>query len=268
MSNPSGDLNGINLVLDTFRDVVVNLGQHNPLNEYGITLLFSIIGMLLVFQSLRTLLEGGSSRQLIAQFLYLVMLGSFASLMITDDFQLKQKLIDSADMIADKVSPTGAGSSGFDAASSALNVMFNAAFTVFDSEAPTANFGQDLPAGDKGADPASNTSNGGSVWGALTNIGAYLGTGLQIALMTLLLKFFAMAIMILGGLIAMAQFIVSQILVHIAIILAPIFIPFLVWEQASFLFDGWLKFHQGGVSQGCWFSYGGPAEFDGCCGTR
>ncbi|MFD2274194.1 type IV secretion system protein [Undibacterium arcticum] len=51
-----------------------------------------------------------------------------------------------------------------------------------------------------------------------------------------------MAIMILGGLIAMAQFIVSQILVHIAIILAPIFIPFLVWEQASFLFDGWLKF--------------------------
>ena len=251
------DFNGVETVLNTFKTAVENASNGNVLEGYGYELLVSIMSMLLIFQTLRTLLEGTSIRQLMAQFLYLMMLGSFASLLISDSVGAKQKLIASADAIASKVAP-GTGGTGFESAYSAVFVMFDAAQKIWESEAPKPKPGSadgSSGSGNNTVDangnvtgtPASTTTsqpaNGGtSVGSALSNMAAFLTGGLGFMILSWLMKIAAIIILVIAGIVALCQFLVSQVLIHIAIILAPIFIPFLVWEQASFMFDGWLKF--------------------------
>ncbi|MGE3342308.1 MAG: type IV secretion system protein [Vicinamibacterales bacterium] len=66
------------------------------------------------------------------------------------------------------------------------------------------------------------------------------------ALPSLMLKIAAMAVtsflILLALCVYFATLITSQVSINIALILAPVFVPFLLFSPASFLFDGWLKF--------------------------
>jgi len=59
---------------------------------------------------------------------------------------------------------------------------------------------------------------------------------------TLLLVVFMFLALLLMSLLGMIAVLTALVMVAIALALGPIFIPFLVVEKTSFLFDGWLKF--------------------------
>lgn len=59
---------------------------------------------------------------------------------------------------------------------------------------------------------------------------------------TLLLVVFMFLALLLMSLLGMVAVLTALVMVAIALALGPIFIPFLVVEKTSFLFDGWLKF--------------------------
>lgn len=61
----------------------------------------------------------------------------------------------------------------------------------------------------------------------------------------LLAKAVAMFLILVALAVYIAMVVTSQVSVIIALILAPVFIPFLMFKPAGFLFDGWLKFFLG-----------------------
>lgn len=61
----------------------------------------------------------------------------------------------------------------------------------------------------------------------------------------LVAKAVAMFLILVALAVYIAMVVTSQVSVIIALILAPVFIPFLMFKPASFLFDGWLKFFLG-----------------------
>lgn len=59
---------------------------------------------------------------------------------------------------------------------------------------------------------------------------------------TLLMKIATALFIILATLLFVGQYILTQIMVKIAVILMPLMVPFIVLEKTRFLFEGWLKF--------------------------
>lgn len=67
-------------------------------------------------------------------------------------------------------------------------------------------------------------------------------TDALVGLGTLLMKFATALFIIIATLLFVGQYILTQIMVKIAVILMPLMVPFIVLEKTRFLFEGWLKF--------------------------
>jgi hypothetical protein len=223
---------GFYQVMVSFVNTVKDDKTSSSLTGVGQGLLMSIMAMLLVYQTLKTLLEGSSGRQIMAQVLHLVMTGSLAMFLLQDPLNVKHRLIDSADIIASKVSGAPMND-GFQQLTGALAPMFDGVIAILASEAPK-------PSSGRGAEEngASNGISSTGVW-ALMKSGP---SGIGLFVMSWALKLVTCFALIVAALIATGQFMISQVLIHIAFLLAPLFIPFMIWEQGSFMFNGWLRF--------------------------
>lgn len=247
---------GVEDVINTFYSTLQNPSTNAQLEEFGISLLFSIAAMLVVYNALKMMLEGSSGRKVMAEAMSIVIMSSFALLLIKDDFQIKEKLVQSVEKIANTVSPGTSSENGFQKAYAGVFPIFRAINDIWAAEAPKeVGVGNNIPrestvytdaatgisyGGDSGANSeTAATHNPSSIWNALSIIA---GPGLAIFLLGILLKFIAIGLLMIAGIAALTQFLASQVLIYIAFILAPIFVPFLIWDKASFLFDGWLKF--------------------------
>lgn len=221
MTMAASPFDGFYQVMISFVNTVKDDKTSSSLTGVGEGLLMSIMAMLLVYQTLKTLLEGSSGRQIMAQVLHLVMTGSLAMFLLQDPLNVKHRLIDSADIIASKVSGAPMND-GFQQLTGALAPMFDGVMAVLASEAPP----------DK---------SGSGVWDTVKDL-ATIPSGFALLIMSWALKLATCLALIVAALIATGQFMVSQVLIHIAFLLAPLFIPFMVWEQGSFMFNGWLRF--------------------------
>lgn len=72
------------------------------------------------------------------------------------------------------------------------------------------------------------------LWDAVTSAPATLAT--------LLFKVFAALFIVVASLLYAGQYLVTQFMIYIGGILAPIFVPWLLFKPTQFLFEGWLKF--------------------------
>ncbi len=90
----------------------------------------------------------------------------------------------------------------------------------------------------------STLSNIWTVGGASSNVESLLGA--LTALPSFLLKLVAVAgtafLIILALCVFFATLITSQVAAVIGVILAPMFVPFLMFKPAAFMFEGWMKF--------------------------
>ena len=66
--------------------------------------------------------------------------------------------------------------------------------------------------------------------------------GLVAVVMEGVMKVAISLVMLVTYCIFIAVMIMSQILVNLSLFVAPLFVPWLMWESSAFLFHGWLKF--------------------------
>jgi type IV secretory pathway VirB6-like protein len=225
----ANDLDAIGAVLDGF--ISGASGSVGALNDTGKILLGSITTLILVWNTLKILIEGGGARKMLAQAIHIGMMFSFAFFLIDKLPDVTKYCVESVDAVGKAVAPTsfnasGGEQSGSQIAMAAIAPMLDAAISVQQSESPKV---QKKPEESVGLVALFTAVNG-------------FFTGFNNYLLSIVLKVLTIGILVIAGLIAFGHFMVSQILIYLAIIIAPILIPFLVWEAASFIFDGWLKF--------------------------
>lgn len=226
------------------------------LNSTGEQLLASIAIMLLIYKTLLTLLEGGGGRKIASNAIYLAMMTSFAFVIIANLGKISSIFISSADSIVEKVVPakylSGSSKTGelavrsfapmLSAASAIMEMTAGSSAKQIDDECE-GNAMEMTPDGPSftPCTPKDGAKEGGSWYSGLWAVVTFLSY-LPMMLLSFMLKSLAIIFLITAGCIAMGHILISQILVHIALIVAPLLIPFMIWEAASFMFDGWLKF--------------------------
>lgn len=225
-----GSYAGVEDVINTFYSTLQNPATNGQLEGFGVSLLFSIAAMLIVYNALKMMLEGSSGRKVMAEAMTIVIMSSFALLLIKDDFQIKDKLVQSVEKIATTVAPGTSSETGFQQAYAGVFPIFKAINDIWSAEAPELTESTGAPVRE------------GSVTDLYNTLVAFSGPGVAMALLGILVKCIAIALLMVAGIAALTQFLASQVLIYIAFILAPIFVPFLIWDKACFLFDGWLKF--------------------------
>lgn len=221
---------GVEDVINTFYSTLKDPSTNGQLEEFGVSLLFSIAALLIIYNALKMMLEGSSGRKVMAEAMSIVIMSSFALLLIKDDFQIKDKLVQSVERIATAVAPGTSSETGFQQAYAGVFPIFKAINDIWSAESPKNGA---IVEEQEGSISLSN------IWESVKMINI---AGLSIMLLGVLVKFIAIALLMVAGIAALTQFLASQVLIYIAFILAPIFVPFLIWDKASFLFDGWLKF--------------------------
>lgn len=245
-TSAAGSYAGVEDVINTFYSTLQNPATNGQLEGFGVNLLFSIAAMLLIYNTLKMMLEGSSGRKLMAESMSIVIMCSFALLLIKDNLQIKNKLVDSVESIAMSVAPGTSSETGFQQAYAGVFPIFKAINDIWASEAPKSSASEssvhvDPSTGISSGGSASTTpttqSSSSSMWDVLSAL-----TGPGIFLLGILVKFIAIGLLMIAGIAALTQFLASQVLIYIAFILAPIFVPFLIWDKASFLFNGWMKF--------------------------
>lgn len=237
---PVGAFDGVEQVINTFYSTLQNPTTSSQLEGFGVSLLFSIAAMLLIYNTLKMMLEGSSGRKVMAESMSIVIMCSFALLLIKDNFQIKNKLVESVESIATTVAPGTSSETGFQQAYAGVFPIFKAINDIWAAEAPQANDGSGVQTVQEPI--TSNTSLIDRAAGAYDAMRSLTGSNVGLMLLSALVKFIAIALLMVAGIAALTQFLASQVLIYIAFILAPIFVPFLIWDKASFLFDGWLKF--------------------------
>ena len=90
----------------------------------------------------------------------------------------------------------------------------------------------------------SNIWNAPSVSSANSSMWATLTT-MPLILYAIIAKGIAILFLLVAFCFYLGILVMSQVSVSIALILAPVFIPFLMFKPAGFLFDGWLRFFLG-----------------------
>jgi type IV secretion system protein TrbL len=214
-------------------DGVINAGKsmaaNAPLKDYGYQILAGLTTFQLVWNGLKALLQGDDVRKLLATVLTLLMMASITSAMIggiggggTQD--ITAVIVETTDAFADKIAGTS-GTSSTDQMLRPVYSSFKAAGQVWNLESP------------KGTDDDSE-----GLWTKIVKTVESFAVFIITFLPIFAMKIITMFVIVICGAILLAQFIISQTMVQIAIVLAPVFLPWFVWEPASFLFDSWLRF--------------------------
>lgn len=196
--------------------------QNSPaLKDIGFTLVAFFVLANAVFYLLKGFVSGGGFSSVAGEFLVLAI--TLGVTQIFMDMNVGGVIQDSLDVVAGAITGLGAK------ASSSIGQLMN------DAAVDTFTTIHDM-------------------W----NVGGMLGRGAfqileDVVLGELQLVFFAFLLKVAAILLAtlfivtalclyFAILVTSQVTISIALILAPIFVPFLLFPRASFMFDGWLRF--------------------------
>lgn len=235
--------------ISTIASGMGRFGSTSPLVPLGQDLLLSISFMLIVWAGFKALLEGTGPRQVIATIISIMLMSGIATLLIQDDnyFQIKIAIVKSVNTIAEQLQgPSSLTSNVMGVPSSSLNQDMNGQSLGYDGLFKglsvilnaIANIWEAVPPVNGSTSQPTGTSSM-SLWDMLRDGPS---STLADAIISFFMKLFITVFLILDAVIVTFYFIYSQILIAIAFLLGPIFIPFMVWEQAFFLFSGWVSF--------------------------
>ena len=212
-SNAEAVTTALNLILKTPEKLVAD----GMFLDTGKWLLAAILSILFSWKMTKILFDGAGINQVVGELVNIILLFGIASFFM--DANVQKQIADGFDILATTAS--GGGEKGV-AEQLVTNVgkMASAAYDIYE-----------------GTPPDSEESGGWSAkWDAISS-GAIFASMANV--------FFRIAIAILlliSVLIYCAQVIFSQIMVNIGLIMAPLFIPWLLWEVSNEFFYGWLKF--------------------------
>jgi len=177
--------------------------------DAGLSLLTGLAVIAVSWRMLTSILSGKDVRGMLADVLIPGVTIGVIAYLIRDLDQLSFSFLAGIDWIANTLTETPAGSSPLDAALGAQAKLALAVWEAISADSP-------------------------GWWEWLTNTSGGIGT--------LVMRLLTVAVMALVMAITVGMFIMSQVLAGVAIALGPIFLPFLVLKQLSFIANGWIKF--------------------------
>lgn len=216
-----------------------DMAKNSPLNANGKTLLNALAMIVISWRGIKVVFDSAAINVVIGELIQTILLYGIAAFFMMGPVQ--SALTDSFDSIATKVSNGGdfgatAGDPSTQIAST-MGQMVNAAVILWNGK-QTDN---------SGATDSSASSTQQSTGIVDTVVNGYIENfkwvgNIFVKLANLLLRIFTGIFILVAALIYTAQLVISQIMINIGIILAPIMIPWLMLEATSFLFNGWVKF--------------------------
>lgn len=217
-------------LLNKFNGLVTAKPQ--PFEQVGTRLLQMLLLILIAWKGIRIALDTGSFSAAIAELVNIAIVWGIASFFMSSKMQ--QQFVAGFDQLA--VMAASATGSMLDVASpaaaiaDALGRLMDAAMKLYMGTPP------DAPAG---ADPG--------MWAEATSwlqksIDSIASGDILFSLANLFFRVFLAILVLITGLIYAVTVIWTQVMVNVALVVAPIFVPWLLWEASAFLFHSWLKF--------------------------
>lgn len=226
------DVGAIRVVINSIFDTTKGLAANSPFVEDGKRLYAVILLILISWVGIRMMLDEGGMPKAMAGIIKIILTAGIASFFLNADTQTQ--LVKGFDYCAAKaVTATGANLSIEDPASGIMSIMatgLTAAANMWSGPDTKGDTNDKALDNEKKRSWLQDLMNAASI----DNILGVFGETLAKIGITLLLLI-AIALFVI-------QLLMSQVLVNIGLILAPLFIPWLLWESSSFLFHGWLKF--------------------------
>lgn len=202
----------------------------SPFLAQGQRLLQLLLMILISWKGIKLALDVSGFNEIVAEIIQIVLLWGIASFFLTATVQ-KQFTDGFDDLAKTAASATGANlnmSKPEAAIADSLGRMMDAAMKLYDGVPPEST--------SKGSTWDKFTAYLSETWDSLKSGQIFASIAAVI-----FRAFIAVAVLI-TALIYVGQLIMSQIMVNIGLIMAPILVPWIMWESTSFLFHGWVKF--------------------------
>lgn len=226
------DVGAIKVVINSIFDTTKGLAANSPFLEDGKHLYALILLILISWTGVQMMFDDGGMPKAMAGILKIILTAGIATFFLSAETQTQ--LIKGFDYCAAKaVKATGANLSIEDPAAGIMSIMATGLQSAANMWSGPDTKGD---ANDKVQDNEKKRSWLQDLVSAVSLdnvVGALSETLAKIGITLLLLVAIALFSI---------QLLMSQVLVNIGLILAPLFIPWLLWESSSFLFHGWLKF--------------------------
>ena len=217
---PSGD--AVSEVIGMLFTVPATMVANSPFAAVGTRLLAGLLAILVSWRMIKLVLEGSGILQIIGELVNIILLWGIASFFLTSD--VTGQIASGFDSLATMATGATAGSTavaGTSAESQLTNnlvQMLKAAYQLYEGA------------------PPDNQGFWAGLWNSLKTF------EFVASLANLLFRFFTAILVVVCALLYCVNLVFSQIMVNIALIVAPIFVPWIMWDASSFLFHGWLKF--------------------------
>lgn len=228
----AGGTEAVQTVLRSILSDTSSLISGSPFMAQGQKLLQMLLVILISWKGIKLALDVSGYSQVVAEIVNIVLLWGIASFFLTATVQ-KQFADGFNDLAKTAASATGSTvdmSNPESAISNALGRMMHSAMLLYEGTPP------EKPAAASASTWEKFTGWLKDKWSDLTS--GQIFAGMAAAVFRI---FIAVAVLI-TALIYVAQLIISQILVNIGLILAPLFVPWLMWESTAFIFHSWVKF--------------------------
>jgi len=228
----AGGTEAVQTVMRSILSDTSSLISGSPFMAQGQKLLQMLLVILISWKGIKLALDVSGYSQVVAEIVNIVLLWGIASFFLTATVQ-KQFADGFNDLAKTAASATGSTvdmSNPETAISNALGRMMHSAMLLYEGTPP------EKPAAANATTWEKFTGWLKDKWSDLTS--GQIFAGIAAAVFRI---FIAVAVLI-TALIYVAQLIVSQILVNIGLILAPLFVPWLMWESTAFVFHSWVKF--------------------------
>lgn len=229
-NSPSSD--AVGQVLGNLLSNFTGMISKQPFAEVGKRLLQMLLLILIAWKGLRVALDTGSFSMAVAELVNIAIIWGIASFFMEPKVQ--QQFVKGFDDLA--MMAAQATGSMLDVASpaaaitDALGRLMDAAMKLY-MGTPT-----DPPAGADAGLWATATSWLQEGWASLSS------GDILFSLANLLFRVFLAILVLITGLIYAVTVIWTQVMVNVALVVAPFFVPWLLWEASAFLFHSWLKF--------------------------
>jgi len=236
-----------------FRGVSDLVGENPPFLSHGKKLLWIITGILISWKSIKILLDSQPVNQIIAEIIGVILLYGIASFMLEPKVQ--KEFVNGFDEVAMTAAKATGNmenlSSPETAVITSLGRTLSVSATLFmgadnkidkEKEEKKKEFENMNVAGQTVAGFEMMTSKKfWSEWWDSLSFGQAIGRAL-LFIPNILLKVVIAALVVAAGLIYSMQVIMSQIMINIGLIFAPLLVPWIMWQATAFLFNGWFKF--------------------------
>lgn len=230
----AGGSEAVQTVMRSILSDTTGLISKAPFLAQGQKLLQMLLLILISWRGIKLALDISGYSQVVAELVNIVLLWGIASFFLTANVQTQ--FAKGFDELA-KTAATASGSTvdmanPESAIANALGRMLHSAMLLYEGTPP------EKPATATGDKSYWDTMTEWlkSKWDDLTSGQIFAGIAAAIFRIFIAIAIISTALIYVGTLI------VSQILVNIGLIVAPLFVPWIMWESSAFLFHGWLKF--------------------------